>query len=58
VRRFLALGVAVTFIGGLAYLTALEFSANGVTLAGVVGVLVLIVLGVGVLGAFLQPPRK
>ena len=57
-RRFLATAAALTFIGVLAFLTALEFSDNGVTVAGVVGVGVLVVLGVGVLGALLQPPRK
>jgi hypothetical protein len=39
-------------------LTVLDFSNNGVTLVGVIGVVVVIVIGVGILGAFLQPPRK
>src|SRR5205085_88181 len=37
--------LAVVFIGGMALLTALDFSNNGVTLVGVVGVLVLVVVG-------------
>ena len=49
---------AVVFIVGMGLLTALDFANNGVTLVGVVGLMVVIVIGVGVLGALLQPPRK
>jgi hypothetical protein len=49
---------AVVFIVGMGLLTALDFANNGVTLVGIVGLIVLIVIGVGVLGALLQPPRK
>jgi hypothetical protein len=49
---------AVVFIAGMGLLTALDFANNGVTLVGVVGLGVLIVIGVGVIGALLQPPRK
>jgi len=49
---------AVVFIVGMGLLTALNFANNGVTLVGIVGLMVVIVIGVGVLGALLQPPRK
>jgi hypothetical protein len=56
--RYLVLGVAILAVLAFAALTAIEFSNNGVTLAGIVGVGVVIVLGVGVIGAALHPPRK
>jgi hypothetical protein len=56
--RVVVIFFAIVFISGMALLTALDFSNNGVTLVGVIGVIVVVVIGVGVLGAFLQPPRK
>jgi hypothetical protein len=56
--RYLVLGVAILAVLAFAALTAIELSNNGVTLAGIVGVGVVIVLGVGVIGAALHPPRK
>jgi NAD/NADP transhydrogenase beta subunit len=56
--RFAVLAAAIVFITAMAWLTALDFSNNGVTFVGVIGVAVLVVCGVGVLGAFFQPPRK
>lgn len=56
--RILVFTVAIVFIGGFALLTALDFSNNGVTLVGVIAVGVLVVIGVGIIGALLQPPRK
>lgn len=52
------LGAAIAAVLAFAALTAIEFSNNGVTLAGIIGVGVVIVLGVGVIGAALHPPRK
>lgn len=49
---------ALAFIGGLWALTAFYLSNNGLTIAGVVGLIVLIVVSVGVLGALLHPPRR
>ena len=49
---------AVLFILGLGVLTALYIKTNGVTFVGIVGVCVLVVVGVGVLGALLHPPRR
>jgi hypothetical protein len=56
-RAFVVL-FAVIFIAGMAVLTVLDFANNGVTLVGVIGAGVVIVIGVGVGGALLQPPRK
>jgi uncharacterized membrane protein len=56
--RYVVLAVSILAILAFAALTAIELSNNGVTFAGVVGVGVLIVVGVGVIGAALHPPRK
>jgi hypothetical protein len=56
--RLLVLAAALTFIVGMGWLTTLQFADNGVTLLGVIGVIVLLVCAIGVLGAFLQPPRR
>jgi hypothetical protein len=56
--RYVVFAAALIFIGGWALLTALYLSSNGVTLVGVLGVLALIVVSIGVLGALLHPPRK
>ena len=56
--RLVIFAAALVFIAAMALLTALYLSTNGVTVAGILGVLVLIVCGVGVLGALLHPPRR
>ena len=56
--RYLVFAGTLVFIGGFALLTALYLSSNGLTFVGVVGLLVLIVCGVGVIGALLHPPRR
>jgi len=56
--RFLVIAVAVAFIIGMAVLTALDFKNNGVTGLGIVGLIVVIVLGVGIIGAITEPPKK
>lgn len=56
--RYVVFTAALVFIGGLWLLTALYLSNNGLTFAGVVGLIVLIVISVGVLGALLHPQRK
>jgi hypothetical protein len=50
--------VAVLFIGTMTVFTVIDFSQNGVTGLGVVGVLVLVVVGVGILGALFQKPPR
>jgi hypothetical protein len=56
--RYLVFAAALAFIGGLGLLTALYLANNGVTLVGVIGLIVFIVCGVGVVGALLHPPRR
>ena len=56
--RYVVLAAAIAFVLALGVLTALEFVDNGATVAGVVSVGVVIVCGVGVIGAALHPPRK
>jgi hypothetical protein len=56
--RYVVLAAAIAFVLALGVLTVLEFVANGVTVAGLVGVGVVIVCGVGVIGAALHPQRK
>lgn len=56
--RYVVLAASIVAVLAFAALTAIELAYNGVTLAGVVGVGVVIVLGVGVIGAALHPPRR
>jgi hypothetical protein len=56
--RVLAFLSAVLFILGLGLLTVVYFKDNGVTFVGIVGLVVLVVIGVGVLGALLHHPRR
>ncbi len=56
-RLFVTL-LALLFIGTMTVFTVIDFKQNGVTGLGIVGVGVLVVVGVGVLGALLhKPPR-
>ena len=48
--------LAVLFIGTMTVFTIIDFAHNGVTPLGVVGVAVLVVIGVGILGALFQKP--
>jgi hypothetical protein len=56
--RFLVFAAALLFIFGLGLLTVLEFESNGVTVVGVVGVIVFVVCAVGVVGSLIHPPRR
>jgi hypothetical protein len=56
--RFVVFAVAVGFVVGMAVLTALDFENNGVTGLGIVGALVVLVVGVGIIGALTEPPKK
>jgi hypothetical protein len=56
--RLLVFAAALLFVLGLGVLTVLYFQNNGVTVVGVLGLIVLIVCGVGVLGAILHQPRQ
>ena len=50
--------IAVLFIIGMAVLTALDFEKHGVTGLGIVGLLVVLVVGVGIIGALTEPSKR
>jgi hypothetical protein len=56
-RRLLVLAIALVFIAGFAFLTFVAIAEQGVTLAGVLSVFVLVLLGVGIVGALLNQPK-
>jgi hypothetical protein len=56
--RVLVFAAALLFILGLGLLTALYIKNSGLTVVGVLGLIVLIVCGIGVLGAILHQPRR
>lgn len=56
--RAAVFAVAVVFIAAMAVLTALDFARHGVTGLGVVGLIVVVIVGVGIIGAMTEPPRK
>lgn len=56
--RIVVFFVAVVFIAGMIVLTALDFANNGVTGLGIISVIVVVVVGVGVVGALTEPPKR
>lgn len=56
--RYVVFAAAIVFVGGMALLEILYLQNNGLTVAGLLGLLIVIVCGVGVLGALFQPPRR
>lgn len=56
-RRVLVLCAALLFIGGFAALTLIATAESGFSLASLVSVLILVLLGVGIVGALRNPPR-
>jgi hypothetical protein len=57
--RVLILFVAALFIVGFAFLTISTISAQGgVSLGTAISVFVVVLMGVGILGALLNPPRR
>jgi hypothetical protein len=56
--RFLVFAAALLFIFALGLLTVLYIKSSGVTVVGVLGVIVFVVCGVGVVGSLLHPPRR
>jgi hypothetical protein len=55
--RLLVLAVALMFIAGFAFLTFAAVVEEGFTLGSLVSVLILVLLGVGIVGALRDPPR-
>jgi hypothetical protein len=56
-RRMLVLGLALVFIAGMAFLTFTAIVEQGFTLASLLSVLILLMLGIGIVGALRNPPR-
>jgi hypothetical protein len=56
-RRLFVLCTALIFIAGFAFLTLRAIAEQGVTVAGVLSVFILLMLLVGVLGALRNPPH-
>jgi hypothetical protein len=56
--RLLILIVAALFIVGFAFLTLSAIAAQGFTLGSAISIFVVLLMGVGILGALLNPPRR
>jgi hypothetical protein len=56
--RRLVLGAVLLFIVGFAFLTISAVSQQGFTLLSAVSIFVLVLLGIGIVGAMLSPPRR
>jgi len=55
--RIVVLLVALLFIVGFAGLTIASIAEQGLTAAGVLSILILVMLSVGIIGAMRNPPR-
>jgi hypothetical protein len=58
VSRVVVLSITIVFIAGLATLTVTDFVNNGVTVVGVLAVLILVLFAVGIVGALRHPPPE
>jgi hypothetical protein len=56
-RRMSVLTLALVFIAGFAFLTYRALAEQGVTVAGLLSVFILLLLGIGIIGALRNPPR-
>ena len=56
--RGLVLTIALLFIALLGALTVIDFINYGVTVLGVVAVLILLLFSIGIVGALREPPRQ
>jgi hypothetical protein len=56
-NRLLVLWVALLFIAGFAFLTFRAMAEQGVTVAGLISVFILLLLGIGIVGALRNPPQ-
>jgi hypothetical protein len=58
ITRLVVLLIAALFVVGFAFLTLSAIAAQGFTLGSAVSVFVVVLMGVGILGALLNPPRR
>jgi len=56
--RTAVLAIALVFIAGFAFLTLAAAVEQGVTAATVISVFILVLLGVGIVGALRNPPGQ
>lgn len=56
--RGVVMGLVALFIAGLGFLTAQGIVRHGLTFEAVVSVLVLLLLGIGIVGAMRNPPGR
>jgi hypothetical protein len=57
VRRIAVLGAVLFFIAGFAFLTVVAVIEQGFTIASFLSILILLLLGIGIVGALRNPPR-
>jgi hypothetical protein len=57
VRRNFVLFAVLVFIAGFAFLTVAAIVEQGLTIAGVLSILILALLSIGIVGALRNPPR-
>jgi hypothetical protein len=56
--RLVVLSITLAFIGVLGALTVSDFVHNGVTVVGVLAVLILMLFTIGIVGALRHPPQE
>ena len=56
--RVVILLVAALFIVGFVFLTLSDIAARGFTLGSAISIVVIALMGIGILGALLNPPRR
>jgi hypothetical protein len=56
-RRTAVLGAVLVFIAGFAFLTLASIVEQGLTVAAVLSILILVLITIGVVGALRNPPR-
>ncbi|HLM86144.1 MAG TPA: hypothetical protein VK272_08165 [Solirubrobacteraceae bacterium] len=57
-NRLLVLGAALVFIAGFAFLTFAAIVHQGFSAASVLSIFILVLLGVGIVGALRNPPNQ
>jgi hypothetical protein len=56
-RRTAVLAAVLVFIAGFAFLTLASIVEQGLTIAAVLSILILVLITIGVVGALRNPPR-
>jgi hypothetical protein len=56
--RTIVFTIAVVFTVLLGYLTVLDFARHGLTAIGVLGSLIVVLFGIGFVGALRHPPHQ